>query len=180
MFDYFIFTSITQNAPPLFMRSGAFVFKSRRRPTLPHSYPCSTIGPEGLNFRVRDGNGCDPLGIATEKTFRLRLWRICGVAFVTSRSTYLPVRLALCSSCALHLHPHAVPLSALQLQVRFVRRLIVWSGRGLPAPSGLIFYGQASRPISTGKLNRLLCLHTRPINVVVYNGPSGGSRPGDT
>ena len=35
------------------------------------------------------------------------------------------------------------------------------------------FYGQASRPISTGKLNALLHLHTRPINVVVYNGPSG-------
>ena len=45
------------------------LFYSRRRPTLPHSYPCSTIGPEGLNFRVRDGNGCDPLGIATEKSF---------------------------------------------------------------------------------------------------------------
>ena len=24
--------------------------------------------PERLNFRVRDGNGCDPLGIATEKS----------------------------------------------------------------------------------------------------------------
>ena len=45
----------------------AGMVRSRRRPTLPHSFPCSTIGPEGLNFRVRDGNGCDPLGIATEK-----------------------------------------------------------------------------------------------------------------
>ena len=32
--------------------------KSRRRPTLPHGYPCSTIGSEELNFRVRDGIGC--------------------------------------------------------------------------------------------------------------------------
>ena len=39
----------------------------RRRPTLPHSLPCSTIGAEGLYFRVRDGNGCIPLAIATEK-----------------------------------------------------------------------------------------------------------------
>ena len=31
--------------------------KSRRRPTLPHGYPCSTIGSEELNFRVRDGIG---------------------------------------------------------------------------------------------------------------------------
>jgi hypothetical protein len=30
--------------------------------------------------------------------------------------------------------------------------------------------GQASRPISTGKLNTLLCLHTRPINLVVFKG----------
>ena len=34
-----------------------------RRPTFPHSYPCSIIGPARLNFRVRDGNGCDPRGM---------------------------------------------------------------------------------------------------------------------
>ena len=39
----------------------------RRRPTLPHSYPCSTIGAEGLNCRVRNGNGCFPLAMATRK-----------------------------------------------------------------------------------------------------------------
>src|SRR5258705_12580865 len=38
---------------------------SRRRPTFPHSCPCSIIGPARLNFRVRDGNGCDPRGITT-------------------------------------------------------------------------------------------------------------------
>jgi hypothetical protein len=27
----------------------------------------SIIGPTGLNFRVRDGNGCDPRGMATRK-----------------------------------------------------------------------------------------------------------------
>gem|GEM_PF-5828082 len=52
---------------------GSLIY-SRRRPTLPHSYPCSTIGPEGLNFRVRDGNGCDPLGIATEKLLVRGSW----------------------------------------------------------------------------------------------------------
>src|SRR6266446_8205607 len=44
---------------------GAFVKLSRRRPTFPHSYPCSIIGPARLNFRVRDGNGCDPRGMTT-------------------------------------------------------------------------------------------------------------------
>ena len=39
--------------------------KFRQRPTLPHGPPCSTIGAVGLNFRVRDGIGCDPHAIAT-------------------------------------------------------------------------------------------------------------------
>src|SRR3970040_1903188 len=39
--------------------------KSRQRPTLPHSYPCSTIGGNRLNFRVRNGNGCDPAPMTT-------------------------------------------------------------------------------------------------------------------
>ncbi len=39
--------------------------KSRRRPTLPHGFPCSTIGSEELNFRVRDGIGCGLLEITT-------------------------------------------------------------------------------------------------------------------
>ena len=32
---------------------------------------------------------------------------------------------------------------------------------------------QASRPISTGRLNTLLCLHLRPINLLVSEGPLG-------
>src|SRR5260370_20824136 len=45
----------------------AFLILIRQRPTLPHSFPCSTIGPARLNFRVRDGNGCDPRGKITGK-----------------------------------------------------------------------------------------------------------------
>ncbi len=33
------------------------------------------------------------------------------------------------------------------------------------------FYDQAARPISIGKLKTLLPLHTRPINLVVSEGP---------
>src|SRR5215212_1788134 len=44
---------------------------SRRRPTLPHTNACSTIGAEGLNCRVRNGNGCFPLATATGK-FKLK------------------------------------------------------------------------------------------------------------
>src|SRR5688572_10663219 len=38
---------------------------TRRRPTLPHGRPCSTIGSEELDFRVRDGIGYGLLDIAT-------------------------------------------------------------------------------------------------------------------
>jgi hypothetical protein len=47
------------------MRSGPS--KPRQRPTLPQACACSTIGPGELNFRVRDGNGCDLSGVATRK-----------------------------------------------------------------------------------------------------------------
>ena len=41
--------------------------KSRRRSTLPHSHPCSTIDAKELNFRVRDGIGCGLFAIITGK-----------------------------------------------------------------------------------------------------------------
>ena len=47
--------------------SGLGASKIRQRPTLPRGFPRSTIGSGGLNFRVRDGNGCDPSDIATGK-----------------------------------------------------------------------------------------------------------------
>ena len=40
--------------------------RARRRPTLPGPLDPSTIGAGGLNFRVRNGNGCDPSAMATE------------------------------------------------------------------------------------------------------------------
>ena len=46
---------------------GRFPFLSRQRPTLPQGSPCSTMGPGGLNYRVRDGNGCDPSGMVAGK-----------------------------------------------------------------------------------------------------------------
>src|SRR6185312_11229519 len=49
--------------------NGAFVLM-RRRPTLPYTFAHSTIGPAGLNFRVRDGNGWNPRGKITAKLRR--------------------------------------------------------------------------------------------------------------
>src|SRR3954470_23709358 len=70
-------TGVHKNARLDEVRVGRFrVFNCRQRPTLPHSFPCSTIGGIRLNFRVRNGNGCDPDPMTTGKLaawgFRLR------------------------------------------------------------------------------------------------------------
>jgi hypothetical protein len=56
-----------RKTPDPLSRIGGFGEKIRQRPTLPRGFPRSTIGSGGLNFRVRDGNGCDPSDIATGK-----------------------------------------------------------------------------------------------------------------
>jgi hypothetical protein len=56
---------------------GHFFNKFRRRPTFPHSFPCSIISAVGLNFCVRDGNRCDPYAIATEKLKSLKFSDNC-------------------------------------------------------------------------------------------------------
>src|SRR3954471_10537215 len=73
-------TGVHKNARLDEVRVGRFrVFNCRQRPTLPHSFPCSTIGGIRLNFRVRNGNGCDPDPMTTGKlaawgpTMRARL-----------------------------------------------------------------------------------------------------------
>ena len=57
----------------------------RRRPTLPHTFACSTIGPAGLDFRVRDGNGYFPRGKITGFA------GVCQIGLAT-RSPVIPRR----------------------------------------------------------------------------------------
>jgi hypothetical protein len=66
--------------------------KIRQRPTLPRGLPRSTIGSGGLNFRVRDGNGCDPSDIATGKSLgahtkenRIQFRELCLVSTAQER-----------------------------------------------------------------------------------------------
>ena len=101
-------------------KPGALIVRNRRRPTLPGRLHPSTIGAGGLNFRVRNGNGCDSAAITTETSALQR--------------TQLRPR---------ELHSEHEHL------------------RSEPSP----------RPISTGRLNTLLCVHLRPINVMVCHGP---------
>ena len=55
--------------PRDFTISELFQITSRQRPTFPQPRGCSIIGPGGLNFRVRNGNGWTPSGMVTENPF---------------------------------------------------------------------------------------------------------------
>src|SRR5207253_10269436 len=67
--------------------AGATRFKHvRRRPTLPRGPPRSTIGAEGLNFRVRNGTGCCPFAITAETL--LRCHRPKGLLATVSREPH--------------------------------------------------------------------------------------------
>ena len=54
-----------KKANPQGVNTGALGGLTRHRPTLPHSCPCSTIGSEELDFRVRDGIGYGLFDIGT-------------------------------------------------------------------------------------------------------------------
>src|ERR1035437_9683893 len=71
----------------------------------------------GLNFRVRNGNGCFPDAMTTRVMSQMKTRRKCRCLHP--------------QNCTSQLRP---------------------------------------RPISTGQLNTLLCLHLQPINLVVYQG----------
>ena len=133
-------------------RAGAREGKGRRRRTLPQGRPCSTIRAARLNDRVRDGNGCDPRAIAADQ------FRICshGMGIVRGEESQ--------------------GWEALR-----VRSAHIWGRRSrLPVRPVWIRKetGQATRAISTARLSRSPCLHLRPIDVLVSNGPSEGLRPG--
>jgi hypothetical protein len=136
------------------------LIECRRRPTLPHSFPCSTIGPAGLNFRVRDGNGCIPRGKITDNLMPRTCGSTCYYRAANSK-------ILLESS----FEDDASQLNRLGNYETIT--LIAW---GAAKPFGRRalgkFYGQAERAISTGKLNASLRLHPQPINQLVLLGPS--------
>ena len=103
--------------------AGLARLRNRRRPTLPGRIQPSTIGAGGLNFRVRNGNGCISAAKATE------------------------------TSCSAG-KPRSGPFK-----------------NSIANTSEITSKDPSPRPISTGQLNTLLCLHFRPINVVVFHGP---------
>ena len=56
---------LKDEGPNMNTHVGPSLYYCRQRPTLPHSFPCSTIGGSRLNFRVRNGNGWNPAPMTT-------------------------------------------------------------------------------------------------------------------
>ena len=132
-----------------------------RLPTLPHTRACSTIGAERLNYRVRDGNGWDPLARITQKRTGER------VSFESASP-----RLNIDGQCHCISTLHTQPCGHAPFKLARPGRDYF---RGHYSVSTVKFYGQAERAISNGQLNALLRLHIRPINVIVFHGSSGRS-----
>ena len=145
-------------SPRYAYRGAAVLKKGRRRRTLPPGPPGSTIRAVGLNCRVRDGNGCIPHATATDHLHRNR----CPGTYrnrlsISGRSHYWRERTSgRCSS-----HSCAV--------VSTLVHILNETGEGA---------GQASRGISTARLNVSPRVHLPPINVMVSHAPSGALRPG--
>ncbi len=67
---------LNRKSPRIIKSLGFFQIISRQRPTFPQPRGCSIIGPGGLNFRVRNGNGWTPSGMVTENYLNkiLNIW----------------------------------------------------------------------------------------------------------
>ena len=79
--------------------AGSFLFTKSgecwQRPTLALSHPRTTIGAGGLNCQVRDGTGCTPSALATNKT------PLSAMLLSRRRSLstgYIPTELCMCLS----------------------------------------------------------------------------------
>ncbi len=171
---------------PISKDIGPFHYYCRQRPTLPRSFPRSTIGGIRLNFRVRNGNGCDPDPMTTgilvpepcsgnSSAWGFLLRSRCELQ--STRPQWLVDRSADGAKAessqtiffrknhsTLHVertteHPANGSFTNHFTQL-FLRALgTLCSGR---SPKRKV-YGQASRLISIGKLNVSPRLHTRPI-----------------
>ena len=111
----------------------AFSSKSRRRPTLPLGLPSSTIGSKELNFRVRDGIGCDLLDITTGNFLGASMTRGPGgplrVALLVTRTP--GARLAVCLRSMVKPHDLLVPVSSADCSASTPGLSTTWSRWGL-------------------------------------------------
>ena len=82
-----------RKGPPVI--GGPFRRYVRLRPTLPHRHQCSTIGAEGLSFRVRNGAGRFPFAMTAETLWRCQSSRpYLGNCTVDANKSLLCIKLS--------------------------------------------------------------------------------------
>ena len=138
----------------------------------------STIADVGLNFRVRNGNGCGPHSKGGGKTFAFSI-EPSTISRPIERSIKRPEsrdatvsineylsesRRIICGQAAIRARS---PVGTNSKKVHHA------------CPAETVRSGQASRAISTGQLHTLLCFHTRPIKLLVSKCPSVSYDRGD-
>ncbi len=149
--------------------------RNRRRPTLPGRIRPSTIGATGLNFCVRNGNRCDPSAIATETFTPNPFGSATGQTVSTQRRA---CEISDVYSIVNHNRFSRICHTRL-FRIRWLDlsriQTVILSEDSIASTNtqlGVVNEEKPSpRPISTGQLNTLLCVHFRPINVVVFHGP---------
>jgi len=85
----------------------------RQRPTLPLRHQSSTIGSEGLNFRVRNVTGCFPFDMAAETLLRYQSFPTVSRELHSGRVAFLWSSPRPISTGRLHalLHFHLRPIN---------------------------------------------------------------------
>jgi hypothetical protein len=156
------------------------------------TYRPTTIGAEAFHFRVRNGTGWFRLALVTRgQSWGLRAsarllqnWdsgdfaEVDGGWLIVDGQMLLPINNQLST-----INFFSLPLSDIHMEI-----LLTFPDTD---PSQAIFclwtfthrwqrfrWNQADRMISTGKLNMLPHLHFQPINVVVFDDPSGKTHLG--
>ncbi len=145
--------------------------KSRQRPTLPPGDPSSTIGAGGLNCSVRNGKRCCPSAIVTGKT-NIQLKspnRINNLMRLDASFPDRPIKAGLENSTKTRVSQSSPSrITDSPVETTLVCRKTPFGSLKVKK------IDQASRPISIARLHTLLRFHLQPINLVVFEGPSGG------
>ena len=112
----------------------ALLSQNRRRPTLPGPRGPSTIGAEGLNFSVRNGQRCIPLAITTE---RLRDQALAGPLKTAQLAAHMRAEARRRKITKNPSSPRTISTGLLSASLRLhIRPITWWSSRGLTPSRG--------------------------------------------
>src|SRR5207302_369999 len=120
-------------------------------------------------FRVRNGNGCDPAPMTTGK-----------LGLGIGASGFGPIRFPRTQAMSKN-ETQPAHVAGLRRHLNILQTVVFPASRSRSVSACMlrkIIYGQASRLISIGKLNASPRLHTRPIDLVIFQEPLEALRPG--